>query len=142
MEADESDDMDLFVFVQKLDENGNFLPAYQLNMPDSGAKGRLRVSHRQLDPVRSTPSEPYLTHKAEELITPGEKIPVEIAIWPMGMLWHPGQSLRLIIAGYNVGAQPIPGIGPIPITRNRGNHIIHTGGKYDSHLLVPFIPLS
>jgi hypothetical protein len=24
--------------------------------------------------------------------------------------------------------------------RNKGNHIIHTGGKYDSHLLVPKIP--
>jgi len=24
--------------------------------------------------------------------------------------------------------------------RNQGNHIIHTGGKYDSHLLVPVIP--
>ena len=24
--------------------------------------------------------------------------------------------------------------------RNKGQHIIHTGGKYDSHLLVPVIP--
>jgi hypothetical protein len=24
--------------------------------------------------------------------------------------------------------------------RNRGEHIIHTGGKYDSHLVVPRIP--
>ena len=25
-------------------------------------------------------------------------------------------------------------------TVNRGRHIIHAGGKYDSHLLVPVIP--
>ena len=25
-------------------------------------------------------------------------------------------------------------------TVNRGEHVIHTGGKYDSHLLVPVIP--
>jgi predicted acyl esterase len=23
---------------------------------------------------------------------------------------------------------------------NRGRHTIHTGGKYDSHLLVPIVP--
>jgi len=25
-------------------------------------------------------------------------------------------------------------------TRNRGRHVIHTGGHHDSHLLVPVIP--
>jgi uncharacterized protein len=25
-------------------------------------------------------------------------------------------------------------------TVNRGKHVIHTGGRYDSHLLVPVIP--
>jgi hypothetical protein len=24
-------------------------------------------------------------------------------------------------------------------TRNRGDHVIHAGGRYDSHLLVPVI---
>nr|WTB32617.1 hypothetical protein OG781_26875 [Streptomyces sp. NBC_00830] len=24
--------------------------------------------------------------------------------------------------------------------RNKGRHVIHTGGQYDSHLLVPVIP--
>jgi predicted acyl esterase len=27
-------------------------------------------------------------------------------------------------------------------TRNEGTHIIHTGGRYDSHLLAPVIPSS
>jgi predicted acyl esterase len=26
------------------------------------------------------------------------------------------------------------------VTRNAGTHVIHTGGRYDSHLLVPVIP--
>jgi len=26
------------------------------------------------------------------------------------------------------------------VTRNAGTHVIHTGGKYDSHILVPVIP--
>jgi len=25
-------------------------------------------------------------------------------------------------------------------TVNRGRHLVHAGGKYDSHLLVPVIP--
>lgn len=25
-------------------------------------------------------------------------------------------------------------------TKNNGEHVIHTGGRYDSHLLVPVIP--
>lgn len=27
-----------------------------------------------------------------------------------------------------------------PMVRNRGEHVIHSGGRYDSHLLVPIIP--
>ena len=33
----------------------------------------------------------------------------------------------------------LPGVAP-PQSVNRGRHIIHTGGPYDSHLTVPFIP--
>jgi predicted acyl esterase len=130
--------MDLFAFVQKLDTNGNFVPALVLGARNFGATGRLRVSHRQLDPARSTPAEPYLTHRVEELLSSGQVVPVEIAIWPTGMLWHAGEQLCLIIAGYNLAPEPFPGIEP-PKLRNKGEHIIHTGGKYDSHLLVPVI---
>ena len=31
-----------------------------------------------------------------------------------------------------------PGIKP-PVLRNKGEHVIHMGGKFDSHLLVPVI---
>ena len=27
-----------------------------------------------------------------------------------------------------------------PETRNSGRHIVHTGGHYDSHILLPVIP--
>jgi predicted acyl esterase len=138
VQANSADDMDLFAFVQKLDTNGNFVPALVLGARNFGATGRLRVSHRQLDPARSTPAEPYLTHRVEELLSSGQVVPVEIAIWPTGMLWHAGEQLCLIIAGYNLAPEPFPGIEP-PKLRNKGEHIIHTGGKYDSHLLVPVI---
>jgi predicted acyl esterase len=52
---------------------------------------------------------------------------------------HAGEQLRLIIAGYNLAPVPLPGVRP-PVLRNKGEHVIHTGGKFDSHLLVPVIP--
>jgi predicted acyl esterase len=144
VEADGAEDMDLFVYVSKLDEKGNDLPAYVLTFPNPGVRGIIRVSHRELDETRSNPSEPYLTHRQEQLLKPGEIVPVEIGIWPIGMIWHPGQKLLLIVQGYAYWwfeDKMLPG-GPIfrYDIGNKGHHIIHTGGKYDSHLLVPKIP--
>jgi uncharacterized protein len=140
VEADGSDDMDLFVFVRKLDAQGTFLPAFQLNRPDPGARGRLRVSRRRLDPERSTPFEPRLAHTDGELLAPGQIVPVDISILPTSMRWHKGQQLCVMVAGYNADAQPLPGWAEVPESRNRGWHVIHTGRKYDSHLLAPIIP--
>jgi len=144
VEADGADDMDLFVYVRKLDEKGNHLPAFVLVFPNPGVRGILRVSHRELDEKRSTPSEPYLLHSREQLLKPGEIVPVEISLWPIGMIWHAGQKLRLEVQGYAswwMEDKLFPG-GPIfrYNVRNKGEHIIHTGGRYDSHLLVPKIP--
>ena len=122
VEAIGSNDMDLFVKVQKLSKGGKVLSSPVIVPPNpiarimvnllwsfgiqklshlffTGPAGRLRVSHRALDAARSTPSEPYLTHRAEEFLSPGQIVPVEIGIWPVGMRWHAGEQLRLIIAG-------------------------------------------
>jgi hypothetical protein len=39
-------------------------------------------------------------------------------------------------------AEDLAGLGAANATdlRNRGEHVIHTGGRFDSHLLVPVIP--
>ncbi|MFC1901471.1 CocE/NonD family hydrolase [Chloroflexota bacterium] len=153
VEADGSDDMDLFVYVSKTDAQGNPLLQKVINFPHPGARGLLRVSHRELDEKRSTPSQPYLTHQREQLLKPGEIVPVEIGIWPWGMLWHAGQQLRVAVQGFNLpwledvmNTQREDGMMAPGTTRfhyerrNNGYHVIHTGGKYDSHLLVPWIP--
>jgi predicted acyl esterase len=138
VETDGSDDMDLFVRVSKLDKQGNVLPAIILGNPWAGAPGYLRVSHRELDEAKSTPAEPYLTHRREQMLKPGEIVPVEIEIWAMSMLWHEGQQLVVNLEGH---APLVPGVMMSNyVTRNKGNHIIHTGGKYDSYLQVPKIP--
>jgi len=144
VEAEGAEDMDLFVYVSKLDEKGNELLANVIAFPNPGARGTLRVSHRELDAARSTPFDPYLTHRKEQLLKAGEIVPVEIGIWPCGMLWHAGQQLRVIVKGFASWwmEDKLMPHGPIfkYEVRNKGNHILHTGGKYDSYLLVPRIP--
>jgi predicted acyl esterase len=141
--AEGSDDMDLFVGLQKLDAGGALLPFSFLNALEDGpvALGWLRVSHRELDESRSTPGQPWHTHRKEERLAPGEIVPVDIEIWPSGTRFHEGEQLRLVIKGSDVQQYP-PGVVSMghSVTRNAGKHVIHTGGKYDSHLLVPVIP--
>lgn len=126
-------------YVQSLERDG-LLPA---TLSYTGPVGRLRVSHRALDPELSTPSEPVLTHKDEQQLTPGEIVPVELSLWPTSFRLHVGERLVVEIAGHPTGpleANGLPG-GWLEIpTRNEGRHRIHTGGPYDSHLLLPVIP--
>lgn len=141
VEATDTDDLDLFIYVQKLNHKGEFLPSLVLGHPHPGAQGWLRVSHRELDPVRSTPSEPYLTHRRLQPLRSKEIVPVEIGVWPTSMVWHPGQQLRVVVSSHFINTR-----GPEWWEKfryeslSRGTCIIHTGGKYDSHLLVPRIP--
>ena len=141
IETDDAEDADIFALVHKLDSSGKHVPGgYGFAGPD----GRLRASHRRLDTSQPTPWFPYHAHDVEELIKPGEIVPLDIHIRPIGMRWHRGEKLELVIGGHNVmtrfrqggpGGMNLPG----PVTQNRGNHIIHAGGKYDSYLLMPRI---
>ena len=75
-------------------------------------------------------------------------VPVEIEIWPSATLFREGESLQLVVQGGDFAytkSNPLPvKHGRIPVqhalTVNRGRHVIHSSGKYDSHLLVPVIP--
>lgn len=138
VQADGANDMDLFVYGRKLSAEGEFIPAMILDQPHPGSQGWLRVSHRDLDSERSTPSEPYLTHRREQLLRPGQIVSVDIGIWPTSMIWETGQQLEVLIAGRFM--RDPKWFEPFGYeTRNAGTHILHTGGSYDAHLLVPLI---
>ncbi|WP_328836969.1 CocE/NonD family hydrolase [Streptomyces europaeiscabiei] len=156
VETPDAEDMDLFAAVHKVDQEG--YRQYHLSLPAGpprprekgqppagmayvGPLGQLRASHRALDPDRSTPSEPYLTHAAEEPLTPGVPVPVEIALWPTSMVVHPGERLVVEVAGHPIGPPTRPGgQQSVLATRNLGLHRIRTGGDHDSHLLLPVVP--
>lgn len=147
VEADGADDMDLFAYLTKLDQDGNELLAKVIDFPNPGARGTVRVSHREVDETDPASFyDPFLTHRREQLIEPGEVVLVEFGIWPLGMRWHAGQQLRLTIQGFALPWMEdtiISGGKPIFVwdTRNKGTHIVHTGGRYDSYLQVPDIPV-
>lgn len=144
VEAEDADDMDLFVAIQKLDAVGAPVGFHFYAFYDNGpvALGWLRASHRALDEERSTPWQPVHRHDREDLLRPGEIVPVEIELWPSSTRFRAGESLRVIVKGMDIYRDALPNL---PFARhedlrNRGTHVIHAGGRYDSHLLVPVIP--
>jgi hypothetical protein len=132
------DDLDLFVLLRKLDPTGRevFFHGYNGFGKDGVAKGWLRASHRELDPTRSRPGRPWHTHRERQPLTPGQIAPVEIEVLASSTLFESGSSLIVEVLGHD--AARYPGFRH-PRTVNRGRHTIHTGGRFDSHLLAPFV---
>ena len=144
VEAESATDMDLFVAIQKTDASGQVVPFMFYACFDNGpvALGWLRVSHRALDEARSTPERPVHSHLREDMLTPGVPVPVDIEIWPSSTYFEAGERLRVVIKGSDVYAESPPHLPFARHTdlRNCGMHIIHTGGDFDSYLLIPVTP--
>jgi predicted acyl esterase len=132
----DGDDLDLFVVLHKLSAGGDEVFFYGFNgfEKDAVAKGWLRVSHRDIEALRSRPGRPWHTHRRYQPLTPGEIVPVEIEILPSSTLFESGSSLAVEVLGHDAARYPAFGHRK---TVNRGYHSIHTGGRFDSHLLVP-----
>jgi hypothetical protein len=143
VQADGSDDMDLFVAIEKIDRTGNLVPFAFFGNHDDGAValGWLRVSHRELDEEKSTPYQPVHRHLKEIKLKAGEIVPAEIEIWPSSTLFKGGEKLRVVVQGSDIYNYPEGGhSNGHTATVNKGTHVIYTGGRYDSHLLVPVVP--
>lgn len=138
VEADGNDDLDLFVNVQKLSTSGEWLPTNVLGQPHPGAWGKLRASRRELDEQKSTPFLPVLAQQSERKLAPGEIVAVDVPIWPTSRIWHGGQSIRVQVSGHYIREgwfEPLQWQ-----TCNKGSHVLHTGGMYQSYLQIPCIP--
>ncbi|SDT54414.1 hypothetical protein SAMN05444162_4882 [Paenibacillaceae bacterium GAS479] len=152
VEVDGSDDMDILVYLYKLDKFGNHLqqfvvPNMTARMHDltdrggsvlryKGSNGRLRVSMRHLDEEKSTDEVPAYTFDREEKLHKGEIVEIEIEMFPIGMLLYPGEQLRFIVSAKDEVGGIMPGTPAAPPV-NFGKHIIHCGGQYDSYLQLP-----
>lgn len=140
--AQGSDDADLFVALKKLDADRNEVGFAYLGMFDNGpvALGWLRVSHRELDELKSTPERPWHRHEREVRLDDEEPVAVEIAIHDSGTVFEAGQTLRLVIQGHDVHQHDAGFALRHAELRNRGLHVLYTGGPFDSHLLLPVVP--
>ena len=151
-EVKNTDDMDVFVLVQKLDKNGHVLE--QINIPNTGARvydngdygasvtvyhgtsGIQRLSMRHLDEELTTEENPYFTFDRSEKLQPGEIVPVEVELSPIGWQLYPGEGIRLVISTRNILGNQMP-LMAVYEPENKGELIIHCGGEYDSYLQVP-----
>ncbi|KAL4789226.1 Alpha/Beta hydrolase protein [Aspergillus venezuelensis] len=157
MRCDDHNDMDVFVVLSKLSPTGELL--YNLNIPwkglpvskiseipddkrtevilYQGPTGILRASNRKIDEAKSMhPNWPFYPHEVEDKIEPGTIVRLEIGIWGMGVEYEAGESLQLRISGHYQG---ISNFGTSDHIRNKGNHWVHVGSEYDSHLVLPFV---
>lgn len=155
VEAQGSDDMDLFVLVQKLDAHGTPLQEFTVlnhgaivhDVTERGASilrykgsdGRLRVSLRHLDEELSTDDVPAHTFDRVAKLVPGEVVDVEIDLLPVGLAFHPGEQLRLVVSGRSLLGTMMPGNREYASTVNAGTHVVHTGGHRPSYLQLPVL---
>jgi uncharacterized protein len=152
VEARGSDDMDLFVLLQKLDAYGT--PLQQFTVPNQsafahdvtergasilrykGSDGRLRVSMRHLDESLSTDAVPVHSFDRIEKLAPDEVVDIQVDLLPIALAFHPGEQLRLVVSGRSLLGTMMPGIREY-VPANRGQHVIHTGSEHASYLQLP-----
>lgn len=126
--APDNDDMDLSVSVEKLSKDGKPLPDKTGSL--IVATGMMRVSMRQLDEAKSTEAEPYYPFTTEQKLKPGDIVPVEIEIWPMGLLFDKGEILQLTVGAYYPAKADIP-FGSTPISIPKEGYTYMPGQKVE-----------
>lgn len=140
VEAEGNNDMDIYAYVRKIGADGKAIePEVVTDRYYPGPNGQLRVSCRELDEELSTPLAPVLKQTGEKKLAEQEIVPIEIPFWPFGIRWESGEILELQICPIGKIIRPeFPDLPQLP-TLNKGTHMIHIGGKYDSQLRLPKI---
>ena len=152
-------DADVFVQLRKADKGGKVLrshniPLADLKIPEAqipplnilqylGPDGMLRASRRDIDQSISKPHYPVPSLRAgsEQYLTPGEVVKLEIGIWPSGMIFEAGEQLVLKISGHPMRLAEFPQLWGSYESSNKGEHIVHFGGEYESFVQVPLVEL-
>lgn len=156
MSCSEHDDMDIYVVLRKLSKTGETMLNFNLPWSDvpvktiaeipadkrtevglyAGPLGILRASHREIDPSKSMHENwPFHPHEREQKVPKGEIVRLEIGIWAMGIEYEAEESIRVQISGVNQGMH----FATEDFTNNKGTHVVHFGGEYDSHVILPFV---
>ncbi|MDP2228074.1 MAG: CocE/NonD family hydrolase, partial [Moraxellaceae bacterium] len=136
-QIDQGEDADLFLGICKEDPQGRRVPVYNfLKRDELMAHGWLRASHRALDPIRSRPWRPVLSHAAPAPLQAGPVYRLDMEILPAGMAFEAGSALCLIVSGRDIIANPNCQHKRL---RNSGRHRLMVGGETASQLIVPLL---
>jgi hypothetical protein len=97
-------------------------------------KGWLRASHREVDPQRSRPFQPWHPHLRTEPLVPGEPAQFEIEVIATSNLFARGHRIRLEIASSEQPAMSGTHTGLL----NGATNTVHEGAA--SWIVLPVIP--
>ncbi|PYI20576.1 alpha/beta-hydrolase [Aspergillus violaceofuscus CBS 115571] len=154
MSCPDHDDLDVAVQIRKINRDGKLLehlnypcPVPAAEVPNVntvktlGPSGFLRASHAVTrDEARSTAGEIVYRHDRREPIAPGTIVPLDIGLWPMGMVFGPGEGIMLRVSGHDMCLPEVDFMRPTePDDENQGTHVVYGGGGYDSYLVLPFV---
>ena len=76
------------------------------------------------------------------MLKEGEVYKLEIGLWGMGIDFEAGECMSVQISGEYPLVDEFKGGGPTKEQveeRNKGDHVVHLGGKYASHVILPFV---
>ena len=143
-----SSDMDVFVSLRVLDEQGREIrydaPAHPAHPVFAAAVGHglLKVSRRKLDDARSTGYWPVHTHLEADSapLTEGEIVEVELGLNPATAMIRKGCRLRVDIQPYAPDGEPTRAYDE---SYHRGalNHV-HTGHGRLGYIQLPLVSLA
>ncbi|KAF4815256.1 Cocaine esterase [Colletotrichum siamense] len=160
------DDMDVYLIIRKIDRNGKALLNYNIpsihqkpgqkpeDIPDEniykyvGPSGRLRASKRMTaeEPgltdemrARKNPTELWYPHYESQKVVPGDVVELDIAIWPGGIVFEEGESLRFEIKGHDPILPEYPPLFESLENLNIGKHNVHCGPSFPSYVMLPLI---
>ncbi|BBX99311.1 hydrolase [Mycobacterium lacus] len=141
--VDGADDVGLFVGVEK------WVGQQWVSFEGSHGFGRDRVttgwqraSLREIDAERSTAYEPVHTFRRPQPLSPGEIVPVEVALGPSATAFHAGDHIRLLVAGRSLAPRnPLYGTFPASyVPSPPARCTLHWGADRPARLRVPVIP--
>ena len=141
-----SRDMDVFVSLRVLDEHDREIryesmvpPIDPLHIHPVG-HGSLKVSHRRLDPARSTDYWPVHTHAEADHgpLKNGEIVAIEFGLNPSSALIRKGCRLRVDVQPYTPSGVPVRAYDAS--YHEGATNTIYTGPDHPSYVQLPLIP--
>jgi predicted acyl esterase len=98
-----------------------------------------RLAHRELDSELSTPWQPVHTHAKAEPFSPGEVVPITVALMPQATRLRAGDVLELELRSQWLFAVN-PFTGQLPAryaASSTGSTRLHLGGSHLAELRIP-----